>query len=250
MWRSPIITWALVLGIAMGGFFDGVLLHQILQWHHLLSLVPAAGDLARQVLWDGWFHALMYLLAGVGFWGLWRAARRSRVDGRTLGAGLLAGFGLWHVLDAVLSHWVLGIHRIKLDSDDPLLWDLAWPAAFGLVPLALAAFLGRRPGSGLGPRATTLSVLAVGLLAAGAGGWALQPPKDASFTTVVFRSEMADGGAMAVLADAGARVLWLDATGRVAVAELPDAGWRLYGRGALLVSGAGGPAGCAGWSRT
>ena len=29
----------LLLGFAMGGFFDGILLHQILQWHHLLSAI-------------------------------------------------------------------------------------------------------------------------------------------------------------------------------------------------------------------
>jgi uncharacterized membrane protein len=26
-----------MLGFAFGGFFDGILLHQVLQWHHLLS---------------------------------------------------------------------------------------------------------------------------------------------------------------------------------------------------------------------
>src|SRR5690606_18965301 len=40
MWRSPWTRWGTVLGFALGGFFDGILLHQILQWHHLLSLVP------------------------------------------------------------------------------------------------------------------------------------------------------------------------------------------------------------------
>src|SRR3954452_6378266 len=29
-----------ILGFAFGGFLDGILLHQVLQWHHFLSLVP------------------------------------------------------------------------------------------------------------------------------------------------------------------------------------------------------------------
>lgn len=30
--------WAgYLLGFALGGFFDGILLHQVLQWHHLLD---------------------------------------------------------------------------------------------------------------------------------------------------------------------------------------------------------------------
>lgn len=27
------------IGFSLGGFFDGILLHQVLQWHHLLSRV-------------------------------------------------------------------------------------------------------------------------------------------------------------------------------------------------------------------
>ncbi|HCW19238.1 MAG TPA: hypothetical protein DHL02_15075 [Achromobacter sp.] len=54
--------WAgYLLGFGMGGFFDGILLHQILQWHHLLSGLSAAtlADLRVQVVADGVFHALM-----------------------------------------------------------------------------------------------------------------------------------------------------------------------------------------------
>jgi uncharacterized membrane protein len=45
MWKPGWATWAAALGFALGGFFDGILLHQILQWHHLLSLVRGIGDL-------------------------------------------------------------------------------------------------------------------------------------------------------------------------------------------------------------
>jgi uncharacterized membrane protein len=50
-----------VLGFALGGFFDGILLHQVLQWHHFLSLVPgeALRDIGVQILADGLFHAAM-----------------------------------------------------------------------------------------------------------------------------------------------------------------------------------------------
>ncbi|MGF6227617.1 putative membrane protein [Inquilinus ginsengisoli] len=110
--------WSVALGFALGGFFDGILLHQILQWHHLLSLVPGIGDLRMQVLWDGYFHALMYVIAAVAIWGLWRV--HLTVTGRPLFGAVLIGFGLWHVVDAVLAHWVLGIHRIRIDSASPL----------------------------------------------------------------------------------------------------------------------------------
>ena len=60
--KAPLIG-AFTLGFAFGAFFDGILLHQVLQWHHLLSLVQ--GDLYRdirmQILADGLFHAAAYL---------------------------------------------------------------------------------------------------------------------------------------------------------------------------------------------
>lgn len=75
--RQALGRSAALLGFSLGGFFDGILLHQILQWHHLLSDVHADGlqDLRLQVLADGIFHLVMYLIAVVALVGLWRARR-------------------------------------------------------------------------------------------------------------------------------------------------------------------------------
>jgi uncharacterized membrane protein len=137
--RNPLAGPGFFLGFAMGGFFDGILLHQILQWHHLLSNVNAVQDMRWQVMADGVFHALMYLIAGVALCQLWRrrAATAQPRAGRTLWALALIGFGCWHMLDGVVSHWVTGIHRIKIDSPQPLVWDLVWFFGFGLLPALL-----------------------------------------------------------------------------------------------------------------
>jgi uncharacterized membrane protein len=121
---------AFLLGFALGGFFDGILLHQILQWHHLLSAVDSAAfrKLPVQILADGLFHALMYLLAALGLWLLWRARRdvgRLARDRRVL-ADFLIGFGLWHVVDGIVFHWLLGLHRIRMEAENPLFWDLVF----------------------------------------------------------------------------------------------------------------------------
>jgi uncharacterized membrane protein len=134
-----------LLGFALGGFFDGILLHQILQWHHLLSAINS-DDLRFQVAADGYFHALMYVIAAVGLWMLW-ASRNApdRPSGRLLFASILIGFGAWHVVDGIASHWVLGIHRIRMDSGNSLVWDLLWFGVFGILPLAVG-WLMRRTG--------------------------------------------------------------------------------------------------------
>lgn len=238
--------WTALLGFALGGFFDGILLHQILQWHHLLSLVPGMADLRLQVLWDGYFHALMYLLAAVALWGLWRAPVR---DGTWAMLGLLAcGFGAWHVVDAVLSHWLLGLHRIRLDTARPLAWDLGWMVGFGLLPMALGWWLWRRPQGGPPPSGPALAMLALAVL--GTGAWAARPPPDQPFTTVVFAPGTDAEAALRAAGLGQVERVWSDPSG-VAVLRLGDgdSAWRLYRHGAILVSGAGVPAGCLNWSR-
>ncbi|MBA4000934.1 DUF2243 domain-containing protein [Brevundimonas sp.] len=252
MTLSRWIFWAIVLGFALGGFFDGILLHQILQWHHLLSLVPEVSSLRFQVLWDGYFHALMYVVGAVGLLGLWRArgALPEHSGLQTLGA-ILIGFGIWHVVDSVLSHWVLGIHRIKLDSPNPLMWDLIWFFAFGVIPVLVGTWLAKRgPGTRRGIPAA-LTVLLLGTISAGAGVWALQPPPDQpEFTTVVFKPGAGPEGAIRAMAATGARLVWSDPQMSVVVLSVePSRRWSLYRHGAMLVSGSGLPVGCFDWSR-
>lgn len=240
---------AVALGFALGGFFDGILLHQILQWHHLLSLVPGMDNLRMQILWDGYFHLAMYIVALAGLAALWHwRAVIDKDPRRRLWAMLPVGFGLWHSVDAVLSHWVLGIHRIKVDSAVPLLWDLGWLIGFGFLPIVAGLYLAlgpRGPGRPLGGVIATLLVLTIG-----AGTWAAQPPDGNTLTSVLFRKTLSAAQVRDRLALVGASVIWMDTERSMAVVDMPDGGgWRLYGKGALLVAGAGLPAGCFSWSR-
>ena len=238
--------WAgLLLGFALGGFFDGILLHQILQWHHLLSALE--GDLRFQVAADGFFHALMYLLAAAGLWMLWRseAAGEAR-SGRRLLAAMLVGFGTWHGLDAVLSHWLLGIHRIRMDSAVPLAWDLGWLAVFGLLPLFAGFALWRSgPGGGAGGRAG--AAIATGLTLA-AGVQALQPAGGRDVVTVLFAPGTPPAEALAAAIEAGGRLDWSDPTGELLVLRMDEGAspFRLFRAGAILVAGGGFPVGCLG----
>jgi uncharacterized membrane protein len=251
MFKKPWLKYALLLGVALGGFFDGILLHQILQWHHLLSLIPAVTDLRMQVLWDGYFHLFMYVLALAGLWGLWRAKRQQEeIAGRSLLGALSAGFGVWHMLDGVLSHWLLGIHRIKIDSEMPLMWDIGWFFVFGLLPALVGWYLlNRDRGGGPTLRYTTITLVGLTLLSAGSGGWALHPPADNPFTTVVFRGGRVPSQVEEALRAVQARVVWSTPDLGVVVVDMPAVQrWKLYQRGALLVSGTGVPAGCFNWS--
>jgi len=183
------------LGFALGGFFDGIILHQILQWHHLLSgVAPTStiGDLRFQVLADGVFHATHYIFAMLGLWLLWSARRglAGRGRGRRLVAFALIGFGAWHIIDAVLVHWILQLHRIRMDVDNPLLWDLIWLFPFGILATALGYWiLQRTPPDDASPEETSRggsATLASTILAAAvvtSGSPPSRPPEQAACPT-------------------------------------------------------------------
>jgi len=135
-----------LLGFSLGGFIDGILLHQVLQWHHLLSNVDRVRDLRTQILADGLFHVLMYVLAVLALVRLGRAWERGSVPAPgALLVRMLYGFAAWQAVDVVGFHWLVGIHRVRVDVPNPLFWDVAWLVAFGVPPLLAAWSLRRRP---------------------------------------------------------------------------------------------------------
>ncbi len=215
----------------------------MLQWHHLLSLVPAVDSLRVQILWDGLFHVLHYVIAVVGLWGLWRHGMPG--GARLLGA-LLLGFAIWQFVDIVGFHWLVQIHRVRLDVGSPLAWDLGWFALFGLVPFAVAAWLLRGGGGAPGTRRGLVSLA---ILTVGAGAWAMRPPPDQPYTLAVFRQGLEPAAIESGIEALGGRVVWAGPALDVALIDLPRGShWSLYAHGAILVSGAGLPPGCAAWT--
>ena len=71
----------LLLGLGLGGFFDGIVLHQVLQWHHMLTTAgyppDSVANLRVNTLWDGLVHSTTYIFVAIGLALLWRAARRT-----------------------------------------------------------------------------------------------------------------------------------------------------------------------------
>ena len=129
----PLIIAGVVLGLGIGGFFDGIILHQLLQWHHMFSSVETdmtVAGLELNTLGDGLFHLLDYGLTLTGIYLLWRAGRAAdRLwSGRVLLGAMLAGFGLFNLVEGVIDHHLLQIHHVRSGPNE-LLWDLGFLAS-------------------------------------------------------------------------------------------------------------------------
>ncbi|MBX0292370.1 DUF2243 domain-containing protein [Hymenobacter sp. HSC-4F20] len=137
--RTPLIAAGLLLGAGLGGFVDGIVLHQILQWHNMLSnQLPPDNLVAAKVnmYWDGIFHAGVWVLTVIGLRVLWAASRRADVpwSGRTLVGSLLLGWGLFNVVEGIIDHTLLGLHHVYEYTDAKMPWDMAF-LAFGVLLL-------------------------------------------------------------------------------------------------------------------
>jgi uncharacterized membrane protein len=143
--RARLLLAAVLLGIGLGGFFDGIVLHQILQWHHLVSTPRPPVTLAElelNTLMDGLFHAATWIVTLAGVFLLYSTdgARHRPGGGRTLVGGMLLGWGSFNLVEGVVDHHLLQLHHVR-PGPDALLYDLgflAWGAAMAAVGWLLA----------------------------------------------------------------------------------------------------------------
>lgn len=137
---GPLIAAGVIMGAGLGGFVDGIALHQIAQWHNMLSAQIPVNDLVSakvNMLWDGIFHAAVWVLTVAGLAVLWRVGRRADVpwSGKAFAGSLLAGWGLFNVVEGIIDHQILGLHHVNEYSPNQLAWDIGF-LVFGALLLA------------------------------------------------------------------------------------------------------------------
>jgi uncharacterized membrane protein len=108
----------ILLGFGLGGFVDGIVLHQIVHWHNMGSaIVPPTTLRAMQqnMRWDGFFHAAVWLLTIIGVYWLLAAARRGRQlpTARSFTGLLLLGWGVFNLIEGTIDHLILGLHHVR-----------------------------------------------------------------------------------------------------------------------------------------
>jgi uncharacterized membrane protein len=138
-----------VLGLGMGGFIDGIVLHQIAQWHNMGSAVvsPHTRDAMRQnMVWDGEFHLGAWVLTLIGIVMLWNDRSASAPTQRVLIGQLILGWGAFNLIEGAIDHHLLGIHHIRdMPVHIPLYdWLFLGIAGVGFILVGVALSGARR----------------------------------------------------------------------------------------------------------
>jgi uncharacterized membrane protein len=115
--KKPLTAAGTLLGIGLGGFVDGIVFHQIFQYHSMLSARLPQDVLVNvkiSMVWDGLFHAFTWLATAAGIALLWQAARRSDVswNGKILWGAMLMGWGIFNAVEGLIDHIILEVHHV------------------------------------------------------------------------------------------------------------------------------------------
>lgn len=116
-----------VFGFGFSGLIDVLVLHHILQWHHLVSgIYPmyTLDGLETNILADGLFSLGMLIIMGVGAGLVWQSERRTVVPlaVQPLAGAALIGLGVFDVYDAFIDHALLGLHQPVGPGGNSLSW--------------------------------------------------------------------------------------------------------------------------------
>jgi uncharacterized membrane protein len=128
-----------VVGAALIGFFDGIVFHQILGWHHMICIethciAKTVAVMKRQNFTDGLFHAAMWIVLIAGIVMLTRAVRTTSFSGRRFWGGALLGGGVFNVVEGIVDHLILQIHHVRFGPGQAT-WDGAFIAAGALLAI-------------------------------------------------------------------------------------------------------------------
>ena len=150
------VAAGILFGLGLGGFFDGIVLHQVLQWHHMLSSwypVNTIENLELNTFWDGIFHSATYLFVVAALFVLWRTAKRKHLYWSTklLAGSMLIGFGLFNTVEGLINHHLLGVHHVNelVPPDRWVYWDVGF-ILWGVTMIGVGWWLlraGKREGA-------------------------------------------------------------------------------------------------------
>jgi uncharacterized membrane protein len=147
---KPLSISGILLGVGMGGFVDGIVFHQIMQIHNMLSNKYFPDTLANEQLnmvWDGVFHAFTWTITAYGLVLLWKLARNGVVPLITnfFVGSMILGWGLFNLIEGIVDHHILQVHHVvqRSEGTEQLFWDLAFLAS-GAVFIALGTMMRHR----------------------------------------------------------------------------------------------------------
>lgn len=126
----PLTRAGICVGVGLGGFVDGILFHQVLQVHSMLTgrlPVDSLVNVEINMFWDGLFHAFTWAMTVIGLVLLFRARFVPELlwSGKLFLGASFFGWGLFNVVEGVTNHHVLHLHHV-VEQRGESIFDVAF----------------------------------------------------------------------------------------------------------------------------
>ncbi|WP_114571803.1 DUF2243 domain-containing protein [Exiguobacterium flavidum] len=122
-----------LFGVGLVAFFDEVVFHQLLHWHHFYDKSTTDAGLVS----DGLFHAFSWFATVGSLFMLADLRRRLAWWKERWIAGVFLGVGVFQLYDGIVQHKLLELHQIRYGVEI-LPYDLAWNiSAFLLIIIGI-----------------------------------------------------------------------------------------------------------------
>lgn len=128
-----------LLGIGIIGMLDGIIFHQILQWHSIYM------DTNRfnQIVSDGVFHLIVTIIIFIAAVVLWRSDPSDVKSNKFIFlSGIFLGSGIFNFIEGILNHHILQIHHVR-PGPDQFLYDILFDIS-GILLIVIGFLLKRR----------------------------------------------------------------------------------------------------------
>ncbi|MBM7096189.1 DUF2243 domain-containing protein [Bacillus sp. H-16] len=125
----------ILFGLGLIAFFDEVVFHQLLRWHHFYD--RSTTDIG--LISDGLFHAFSWFATIGGLFMFADLRRRQALWMKRWLGGVFLGAGTFQLYDGIVQHKIMRIHQIRY-VDNVIVYDIVWNAGAAMM-IAIGVFL-------------------------------------------------------------------------------------------------------------
>lgn len=135
--KSPFLG-SFLFGIGLIGMLDGIIFHQLLQWHSVYMFT----DRFHQIVSDGLFHLFVTIVIFIGTFILWKSDRSDPENNTfTFLSGIFLGGGSFNFIEGIINHHLLQIHHV-LPGPNQFFYDILYDLS-GIILILIGFFFYR-----------------------------------------------------------------------------------------------------------
>jgi uncharacterized membrane protein len=130
-----------IVGVGLMGSLDGIIFHQLLQWHHVLHHTEDRVKLIS----DGVFNIVVTFLFLWGAIELFRQSGYGEIQHRwgIFTGALLMGGGFFNFFEGLLVHQILQLHHVKPGDSNEVLYDMLYLLS-GVIVFLIGYMISKR----------------------------------------------------------------------------------------------------------